>query len=291
MTTLKYKKVYIDSKYTTPDSISSSDFSIELPEVLNCPDDTCFYVTELSIPRSWYVIEYGINNLLYLWYGEKDTPTNNYCFTVPITPGNYTSGVDMATEFQTAMNTATNNTKYPSIFTCTYNSKQNTIHISTGYTNLKFKILKPKDIASNFGGNWTGAIPINTSHPSEVNEILSNLEGYSGTYDTNTPFISGALCMQPFRNVYLHSNVLGSFDTISVGLNQNTIIKKIPVTTSGLNEYFFDDVVLFNDYLDCSKQMLKKIDFQLKSSRGDIIPLHGANISFTLVFTRANADV
>lgn len=57
-------------------------------------------------------------------------------------------------------------------------------------------------------------------------------------YDVNTPFMSGALNLQPCRNVYLHSSVLGSFDTISIGLHQNTIVKQIPVTTSGVNEYF-----------------------------------------------------
>ena len=258
MTTLKYKKIYCDTKYKTLDSESSSNFSIELPEVMNCPHDTCFYISELSIPRSWYVFESGINNLLYLWYGDKTITQNNHCCTIVITPGNYSSGVDLATEIQTDINTTINNTSFPNMFSCTYNNKQNAIQISMNYNNFNFKILTPKDLASNFNNNWFGTIPINVSHPSDCNEVLSNLEGYSLMYDKNIPFISGAINMQPFRNVYLHSAVLGSFDTIAPGLNQNTIIKKIPVTTPNFNEYFFDNTVLINDFLDCSKQMLKK---------------------------------
>ena len=52
----------------------------------------------------------------------------------------------------------------------------------------------------------------------------------------------------------------------------------------------FDQCVLYNDYNDCSQQTLKTIDFQLKTSRGDIVPLHGVDMSFNIVFSRASPD-
>ena len=52
----------------------------------------------------------------------------------------------------------------------------------------------------------------------------------------------------------------------------------------------FDQTVLYNDYNDCSQQTLKTIDFQLKTSRGDIVPLHGVDISLSVVFSRASPD-
>ena len=36
MNSLKYKKMYIDTRYKTPDSKSTSDFKINLPETLSC---------------------------------------------------------------------------------------------------------------------------------------------------------------------------------------------------------------------------------------------------------------
>ena len=32
------------------------------------------------------------------------------------------------------------------------------------------------------------------------------------------------------------------------------------------------------------------LEFQLKTSRGDLIPLHGVNVNFSIIFTRANQD-
>ena len=39
---LQYKKIYIDSKYRTSDSNSSSDFKYELPETLTFSEKTVF---------------------------------------------------------------------------------------------------------------------------------------------------------------------------------------------------------------------------------------------------------
>ena len=52
----------------------------------------------------------------------------------------------------------------------------------------------------------------------------------------------------------------------------------------------FDQCVLYNDYNDCSQQTIKSFDFQLKTSRGDIVPLHGVDMSFSIVFSRASPD-
>ena len=52
-----------------------------------------------------------------------------------------------------------------------------------------------------------------------------------------------------------------------------------------------DQYVLFNDYNDCSHQSLKMLEFQLKDSRGNIIPLHGINVIFSIIFTRADTTV
>ena len=52
-----------------------------------------------------------------------------------------------------------------------------------------------------------------------------------------------------------------------------------------------DQCVLFNDYNDCSHQSLRTLEFQFKNSRGKIIPLHGCNVNFSIIFTRADTTV
>ena len=41
---LPVKKIYIDSKYKTPDSISDSNFKFQLPQSVTLPDDCLFFI-------------------------------------------------------------------------------------------------------------------------------------------------------------------------------------------------------------------------------------------------------
>ena len=148
--------------------------------------------------------------------------------------------------------------------------------------------MTPTDLKDKFEGLFT--INYDTNNPRDCNEILSNFDGNSREYGLNTPFISGYLNMQPIRNIYMHSS-LGSFQTVAIRSNgyDNTIIKHIPVN-SNFNEMIYCDTVVVNDWLDCSGQTLKRLDFRIMTSRGDVIPLHGVNMSFSLVFAKADSN-
>ena len=51
------KKVYIDSRYKTSDSIFNNGFKLEIKEGLDLPDNTACYKDDISIPHTWYTIE------------------------------------------------------------------------------------------------------------------------------------------------------------------------------------------------------------------------------------------
>ena len=53
------KKVYIDSRYKTNDSVGSSDFKFEIKEGLDLSDNTVCYIDDISIPHTWYTIDYN----------------------------------------------------------------------------------------------------------------------------------------------------------------------------------------------------------------------------------------
>ena len=61
----KIKKVYIDSRYKTNDSVRNSDFKFELREALDLSDNTVCYVDDTCIPHTWRTIE-SQNNKLYV---------------------------------------------------------------------------------------------------------------------------------------------------------------------------------------------------------------------------------
>ena len=63
---LPVKKIYIDSKFRRHDSVSTSNFKIELSYTLKLPDNTIFCVDDVCIPHTWYTIEAGVNDQLYV---------------------------------------------------------------------------------------------------------------------------------------------------------------------------------------------------------------------------------
>ena len=61
---LPIKKVYIDSRFKTKDSVSNSHFKYELVESLQLPDNTVCYVDDVIIPHSYFNI--SDNDTLYV---------------------------------------------------------------------------------------------------------------------------------------------------------------------------------------------------------------------------------
>ena len=90
------------------------------------------------------------------------------------------------------------------------------------------------------------------------------------------------LNLQPIRNLYLHSSNLGSFSTIGL-YGCRTILKKIPVSAD-FNYMIIDNAMAGNDFMDCSRVTLKQLEFTLLNEDGKTVPLHNANISFSVIF-------
>ena len=74
---LPIKKIYIDSRNRTSDSISSSNFKIELAQTLQMPDNAVFFVTDICLPHVFQLIETGVNDRLYYKYSAPKA-TNQY---------------------------------------------------------------------------------------------------------------------------------------------------------------------------------------------------------------------
>ena len=51
--------MFVDSKYRNAQSKSSPDFSVELNENSETPEETKLYVTDISIPAVWKSTEVG----------------------------------------------------------------------------------------------------------------------------------------------------------------------------------------------------------------------------------------
>ena len=126
----KIKKVYIDSRYKTNDSVSNSDFKFEIKgEAPDLPENTICYIDDISIPRSWYSLE-DPNNKLYIKRIYNDTQTTGTILTIPV--GNYNTARLASTIQNLLRERYDGDINCPNDeMTCTYENARGTIKIST----------------------------------------------------------------------------------------------------------------------------------------------------------------
>jgi hypothetical protein len=143
------------------------------------------------------------------------------------------------------------------------------------------KLLSDEDLLTD---KWDGT-PLSKDNLHTMNQIIRLTKT---TLIKNTP--SGDyiyytnLDLHTTRNLYLHSSVLASYDTLS-NFHMDTIIKKISVKAN-YNELIFDSSMAGFDYLDVSRRSLQRIDFRLTDSYGNTINLKNSHWSMSIIFQK-----
>ena len=59
------KKICVDSRVAKPLSKSSADFKIDLTDSITLPDNTAVIITDISVPHTWYNIDYFNENFYF----------------------------------------------------------------------------------------------------------------------------------------------------------------------------------------------------------------------------------
>ena len=210
----KIKKVYIDSRYKTNDSVSNSGLIFELKEALGLPDNTVCYIDDISTPHSWYSIE-DPNNKLYIKRVYNDTQTTGTILTIPV--GNYNTARLASTIQNILRERYDGDINFPTDeMTCTYENARGTIKFSA---NNPFQILSDSEaiyLTENSGPNflWVGnnheLTNIDLTILRSMNDALIN-DGYVVTsrYDGYTTYESGFIDSLNVHNNYTHCPNLG----------------------------------------------------------------------------------
>ena len=95
-------------------------------------------------------------------------------------------------------------------------------------------------------------------------------------------FESGFIDLLSVHDIYIHSPDLGHYDSIGVG-GGSSIVKKVSVSSSFVY-LILDSVVAQHDKIDVSSKLFKTMGFSFRNVHGNVIDLHGANVSFSLIF-------
>ena len=266
MSELTCKKIYIDSRFRTPESSSDSNFKVQLGRTIYLPDKCVMRVEHCCIPHSWFTIEQGINDSMYLVVTISGTTTYTI-LTIPST--NYT-GPSLVTALQSLLNTA-----YSGVFTVSYNVTVNSLSVAITSGNT-FRILTDTELLA----GWAGP-SYDVNSPNSCNDIILNRTPY---YNTHTsPWTSGCINLQGFRAVYIQSSTLSNYQTLGAR-GENTIIKKVS-TSSDFGYLIVTDATTDHDFLPCDKKTVCTIDFRITDVKGNEIPFHDSPISFNIVFS------
>ena len=198
---LPIKKIYVNSRYKTADSISDSNFKFELPYVLTMPHNAIF-TSQMCIPNLFKIICRGENDDLYYEYTalvpnaifiERITMVGS----ITLSPANYTE-----ISFTLALDQKLNDATYGAI-RASYDTENNICGIYTNGDQTGFRILTDEEVQTRYN---------NGGHT--INEILNNVVTPSPTYRKDSQMIINRLRLQPIHNIYITSPNLGSYDTV-----------------------------------------------------------------------------
>ena len=172
---LTYKKVYIDSAHRTRGA--SSNFRVELPETLQTDNGVHCHIHEVTLPNSWYSIQSGLNNILYLCSSPlvpDEDNTNVHWIAVALAEGVYT-GAELATELKSTINGIVDNVNFSNTYEVTYSVKTNKITISSIYADRQFAVLTDEQMKILYSDYiWNGSF--NANNLQSFNEVLGNYQ-------------------------------------------------------------------------------------------------------------------
>ena len=200
---LPIKKLYIDSRHKTPDSVSDSNFKYELPYTISMPQNACFFITDVCIPYLWRTVNKNENDHIYF---SVQTPSPSFPFSLVgiqytgvIPPGSYGEQ-----DFTAALNTVLNTLSGGAVI-ATIDNNTSTVSITTTNPQATLRINTDAEVIRF----------LHVSNPMSINEILLNTNDVSVIQTASSPYIIKRLNLQKINNVYITSPNLGAFDTLS----------------------------------------------------------------------------
>ena len=282
---LPLKKIYIDSRDRTVDSKSASNFKIELPNTVQMPENTVFFVTDVCVPHVWKTVEEGFNDSLFLSYivlGASGSLTEKFRVVV-LEEGNYTLP-ELSAQLQTKLNAIREPPDVSQIVFNVSNDLKNqtlTISITASNDDVSFRLYTDAEVIKEIRNYWATVDPGNLR---SANDIITHVK----PMERDSTFTTGFVNLNHINNVYITSPNLGSFDTLATF--SNNVIKTVPVNAQ-CGYMVVDQVMSTNDFLNCSRQTLRTLEFHLRDGRGREIDLKGMCITFSIVFNKYNLDM
>ena len=274
---LTTRKIYIDTRYKRDLYGSNTNFEINLPQTVECPENCVMYVDEIVLPNTIATVQTGVNDKLY--FGLFYNTTVKYR-NITLAEQNYTIQT-LTSQIKSLMNSQINTAEAE--FNVTYNVDKLIISInvldkrSTQPDIMRWQIFSD----DNLKAGYYNLVPI--SNPTTCNELIqNNVVSTTAFWHDPVEIVSYNVDLHTTRNLYLLGDI-GEYRTITnFSWSSGSVLKKIMMHVP-YNDTLCSNVVMPYDCNHIGNQSFNRIRFRLVNSKG-LEPNLKNNWSFSLIF-------
>jgi hypothetical protein len=291
------KKIYIDSRFAEG---NGSEFTVELPETVNCGPDTVAYITDVCFPVAWHTIDVHNNKIFMLERRSPDFPVQARVIEIPMK--DYVLGSTLVTEVQTALNlngpslAARKNVIGSYAVTFNQSTFALTVTLSGGgnFTILSYNQLKDYYFHARwkFLATQSFAIVVQLDpsfyydrlNPKTANGVLHIGLGEGDRFQLVTTQTGGSIDLRPVHTIYLCSTNFSNNDVLGPNGGLRNTIRRIAITEPSKGLQYNEHSGHSEDYITCGGMSLKTLRFTLKDSYGNTVTMNGGHCAFSILF-------
>jgi hypothetical protein len=275
------KVIRVDSRFRV--SGTSTDFRVQLPAAVSFPPGVVCYVSALSVPHSWWNVEAGVSDKLFV-VETKGAPETRRCRVLTVPPGNYTS-LTLPGVVATALNTGSSLSGMA--YAVDYLSARGCLRIQLAAAGAvdataRFRLPSEDELSSPSWkqSNWTG-----TADPYYIGDLdtMGDLLRLPAVSAPTTLLETGLIDISPIHVLYLHSS-LASADTIGPRGDQD-IIQRVPVENSYGFVIHYQSTGSDEEFFPLGGLSFQDMSFRLCTVHGRPVDLHGGQLSLELTFS------
>ena len=274
------QKIYVDSRSRV--SGSNEDFEIALPYSIAIPEESAMIVDQVVIPNSFYTIEKGVNDNIYV---QEQNFSSGTVWRRAVIPPGYYDVISLSGGIETAMNT--DRTLF-SPYTCAYDAHLGRYVITNPYTTVdEFVAIWSRQSLLTIDYGWPDMDPNDLRDACKQIGMVTGNSVASGTFYDKAPMIMNAPpSLQPHINLFLKSDSIGMPATNLGPNNSMTILSKVVMQAPQLS-LNFDAFATMWDQVRIAPQTISSFKITLCGFDGKVVDLQNQPWSFSMtIFPR-----
>jgi hypothetical protein len=267
------RRVYVDSRHAV--SGNSGNFLIGLEDQLVLPPSSVLYITDISLPHSFYTVDYTNRNIHII---EAQGGTNT-ARTIQLPMQNYDT-ITLRPAVEVALNGASKSVA--GTYSVGYNPEKGnyTILLSGGgtyrwMTEYNLGLFDGRSDFITAGGTqispWNGADDLLGMRTKTLHLQVTILD-------------TGHIDIRNLHQLFLHSSTLTSYNTMGPNGVRGCLCR-IPVTSQFGDMIWKQHSGLLHDYVNCGGVNASALQFSLRDSFNKEVNLNAGGLSFTVLFT------